>query len=143
MSEVSIANSESIKPKSVIMGVKFLYVAIIISFLRGIIVGPQIGAAEGIPFASVVLVLIFVSAIIWLLVYKISQAKNWARIVYLILFAIGNCATFWPLIVSVLEHPVSGLLGIVQAVLEIIGMVLLFSASSNQWFKLNKVASVD
>ncbi|MDD5129803.1 MAG: hypothetical protein PHS66_01960 [Candidatus Omnitrophica bacterium] len=139
MSGASIVNSESIKPKSVIMGVRFLYAAIIVSFLRGIIVGRQIGEVENIPFVSVILVLIFVSCLTWFLVYKISLGKNWARILYTILFIIGNGLTIFPLIASVVKHPVSGLLGIGQAVLELIGMMMLFSVSSNQWFKLSRI----
>ena len=139
MSGVSIVNSESIKPQSVIMGAKLLYAAIIVSFLRGIVVTPQIGAAENIPAASVLLVLFFLSATLWFFVYKIAQGRNWARILYLILFVLGNGFTIFPLIASVAKHPVSGLLGIGQAVLELIGMVMLFSVTSNQWFKLSRI----
>lgn len=136
MLEANVAVAEPVKPKAVIIAVRLLYTSIAVGFLRGLIVGPQL--SKDVPLASVALFLIFVSGIIWFFVYKISRARNWARIVYLLLFAIGNWFTILPLFRSVAAYPLIGLLGIGQAILELIAMVMLFSGPSNQWFKLSK-----
>lgn len=134
MPEANVAVAEAAKPRAVIIAVRLLYVSIAVGFLRGIIVGPQ--AVKDVPIASVVLVLIFVSGVLWFFIHKISRAKNWARIVYLLLFVIGNWFTILPLFRSVAAYPLTGLLGIGQATLELAAMVMLFSGPSNQWFKL-------
>jgi hypothetical protein len=136
MPETSAVMEKPVKPKAVIIAVRLLYASIAVGFLRGLIIGP--GLSKDVPMASVVLFLIFVSGIICFFVYKISRAKNWARIVYLLLFIIGNWLTILPLFRSVAVYPSIGLLGIGQGILELLAMVMLFLGPSNQWFKLSK-----
>jgi len=133
VSQVSVINQAPIKPGSVIIAVRLLYVSVAIVFLRGIIVGFQ--TTKDVPLASIVLFMAVVSGIVCFLIYKISQARNWARIVYLLLFVTGNGFTILPLLRSVAVYPLAGLLGIGQTILELIGLVMLFLSSSNQWFK--------
>lgn len=74
----------------------------------------------------------------WFFIHMISRGKNWARITYLVLFAIGLPFAILPLLHSLAVNPVSGLLGIAQTVMQAVAMVFLFQQASSDWFRYKK-----
>jgi hypothetical protein len=136
VSTVTIAGNDPLKPKVVVLAVRLLYASIAIVFIRGIIVGFKFNT--DVPLASVVLFLFFVCGIVCFLIYKISRGRNWARIVYLLLYLTGNYFTILPLFRSVAVYPLTGILGIGHAVMELIALVMLFLSPANLWFKAER-----
>ena len=70
----------------------------------------------------------------WFFIYKIGRGRNWARITFTALFIIGVPFSVLPLVKSVAASPVSGGLGIAQAVIQAIALVFLFQRPSSDWF---------
>ena len=74
-------------------------------------------------------------------IYQIFKGKNWARIVYLVLFLLSAMLSikgyvrmfFHP---AALGYPViMGYMGIIGFLIRLVAVVLLFSGPSNLWFK--------
>ena len=78
---------------------------------------------------------VFTLAILWLNIFLIGKRYNWARYLFLVLFVLGVPFSIKPLIESLSTAPISGLLGLVQAIAQAVGLVLLFKTSSAVWFK--------
>jgi hypothetical protein len=55
------------------------------------------------------------------------------------MFILGIPLSVSPLIKSLSDYPISGLLGIIQAVLQGIAIVFLFQKPSSDWFKDMKI----
>jgi len=68
-------------------------------------------------------------------VYKIFKGRNWARIVYLVFYVLG----IWFIVHSFAElfgrSPTWAVLGLIAYAAHIVALVLLFTRSSNEWFK--------
>ena len=88
------------------------------------------------PIWVVLFVGIAALVIIWgtFLISMIAKGRNWARITFLVLFILGVPLSISPLLKSLATNPVSGLLGLVQAALQLIALVLLFQKTSSAWF---------
>ncbi len=90
---------------------------------------------SGAAFAlSLFFVLIFFG-ICFFFVAMIATGRNWARIVFLILLIIGLPFAIPTYLTQLRMNLLHGSVSIVVAILQIIGMVLLFTKNSNQWFK--------
>ena len=125
-------------PSKVQQAVRFLYATLIIGAVRSIVEAGSIFSESysvGFGPGSVLFIMFVTLGIIWLLAYMISKRKNWARITLLILFLIGAPFSILPLLQSLSTAPFSGLLGIVQVILQLTALIYLFQRESNQWFK--------
>ncbi len=85
----------------------------------------------------------FTYAIIILLAFKISLGRNWARIIFLIVFLFGLPAAVPSLISHFSRSPSAGWLMLLTILLQMTATVLLFLKPSNSWFKHFKVSHVD
>lgn len=69
------------------------------------------------------------------LIFKIFYRRNWARIVYLVFsvpaISLSALALFW----LVLQQHVWTVFGPLSFVVDVVALVLLFTSSSNRWFK--------
>ena len=126
------------KPSKVSNAVKLLYAAIAIGIVRSSIETTRI--AETNSFGSILFVAIFVFGLIWFFIYMIGKGKNWARISFLVLFIIGVPLSILPMIQSLAHSPFSAILGLAQAVIQIVALVFLFQSDSSAWFKSMKSA---
>jgi hypothetical protein len=68
---------------------------------------------------------------LWVL-YKIWTGRNWARILFTVLFALGLLRTAPLLIKNSLPH---GSVGVVLVVVQVLALIGLFLAPSNKWFR--------
>jgi len=71
---------------------------------------------------------------VWLIV-KMDRGRNWARITFLVLFLLGTPLSIQPLIHSLSYSPVSGVLGLAQAALQVVSLVMLFGRAARPWFR--------
>lgn len=83
----------------------------------------------------VIFVQLFVLAFTLFYIYFIANRKNWARILYLVLYLIGVPFSVKPLIESLEARPTSGLITLLQMACQTIAAILLFMPESNDWFK--------
>jgi hypothetical protein len=93
------------------------------------------------PVGFTLFVVVCTYAVLILLVLKIARGRNWARIVFLILFIIGTVPTL-PIVRDELERaPLVGALSILQILLQIWVLVLLFTKPGSAWFRKAAPAS--
>ncbi|HEY1268773.1 MAG TPA: hypothetical protein VGH16_16070 [Candidatus Binatia bacterium] len=89
----------------------------------------------------VVSLLVFTFAFLAFMIFKISTRKNWARIAFLVLFAIGTLPTVAIFFDEFARTPIVGVLTLAQIVVQLYSLFLLFTPSANAWFR--KRAPVD
>lgn len=90
--------------------------------------------------SGVILILAIVFAFIFLgiccfFVNRIGAGRNWARIVFLVLLIIGLPLSVPQYLAELRTSPIHGGVSVLVAILQVIGIVLLFTKSSNQWFR--------
>lgn len=68
-------------------------------------------------------------------VYKIFKGRNWARIVYLVFYVLGIWFTVHGFAELFGRSPTWAVLGLIAYAAHIVALVLLFTRSSNAWFK--------
>jgi hypothetical protein len=124
MEDMSSASSPSEKPNQVRDAVNLIYVSLAIGIVKSFLDFSRLSAQSSVGFGITVLVITF--AILFLLAAMISRRKNWARILFLIMFIVGvPCyipILFQEFTVSIL----AGLASVVQTTLQVIAIVLLF-----------------
>jgi len=120
--------------------VKLLYATLGIGIIRSIIEVPR-HAASSVGFVLFIMFSVF--GLMWFLIYMIGKGRNWARITFLIMFILGVPLSILPMIQSLTHDPVSGILGLVQAAMQIIAIVLLFQGASSAWFKVIKQSKIE
>lgn len=129
----SAASPPSPRPSSVTKAATLLYVTLGIGVLRAAMEFPRLSAMSGAAFVIFTQLVVF--GLTWLLIFLISRRRNWARIVYVVLFLLGTPLSVKPLIASLVATPVSGLLGLGQAAAQVVAIVMLFRGEARAWFK--------
>ena len=74
----------------------------------------------------------------FLLVWRIAAGKNWARIFLLVLVILGTPLAIPGYRASLRLNVVAGSVSILINILQLIGAYLLFTGSSNSWFRKRK-----
>jgi len=69
------------------------------------------------------------------LIWKISQGKNWARIVYLVLFLLGGVFYFTFVRAAFGRSTAVALLTILQSLMQLVALILVFVGPAKDWFK--------
>jgi RsiW-degrading membrane proteinase PrsW (M82 family) len=124
------------KPEKVVSAVKLLYLMIAIGVVRtGMTVLRHADVRS--PY-SLIFTKILVYSVSLFLIYQISQGKNWARWLFLVIFAIAFPLSVLPTFDAISHNPVHALLGFLQLGLYIIAMVYLFHRSSTEWLGSGK-----
>ena len=72
------------------------------------------------------------------LAYHINAQRNWARILYILLIVIGMITIPSHIIGLMSVNKLSALFLSIQTLLEVAAAVVLFTHSSNKWFKARK-----
>jgi hypothetical protein len=81
--------------------------------------------------SDLALTFLFLSFLIW----KISQGRNWARIVYLVLFLFGGVFYFTFAAAAIRRSTAVAFLTILQGVMQFAALVLVFGVPGKDWFK--------
>jgi uncharacterized membrane protein YwaF len=72
------------------------------------------------------------------LAFHINARRNWARILYILLIVIGMATIPSHIIRLISVNKLSALFFFIQTLLEVAAAVVLFTKSSNKWFKARK-----
>lgn len=124
------------QPSRVATAIKLLYATLAIGLIRSIIESSRHSEASSVGFVLFVSFTVF--GLMWLLIYMTGKGRNWARITLLVLFVLGVPLSIWPMIQSLTQDPISGILGLVQVVMQVVALMFLFQAKSSGWFKAIK-----
>jgi hypothetical protein len=132
------SGTEPPRPANVSRAMQLLWAAVAISFVSGIL-NAYLTETPNVPKSMYVGFLLFGWVvgflIVWWILSSIGKGKNWARIVQLVLFLFG---IFGMLMVFAMPQKVSAVIWVLYAIqmgLNLWGMVLLFSAPANAWFR--------
>jgi hypothetical protein len=126
-------------PKTIKTAVSCLWASVALGFVTALVKLASVKTAE--PAVSTNFVLLFIFGFIAFLILKISAGKNWARIVFLILFLIGSVTSLPGMLYQFLHLPVIGLSSLAQVGLQGYGLYILFRSSGNNWFRPAVTAS--
>ncbi len=80
-------------------------------------------------------VIIFTFAVTAFFIWKIDQGKNWARIVFLVLFLLGVVPFVFIVRSEFARSPASGLLSTLQFGLQAVAFFLIFTSPGKEWFQ--------
>ena len=128
-------NQES-RPQRVSTAVALIYISLAIGVVR--ILMEASGLSQGAPLGFVLFVGFATLAVLLFFTTMIGKRRNWARITFLVLFIIGVPFSILPLLQSLAKTPISGILGIAQAVLQVVALLFLFQGISSEWFRSPK-----
>jgi hypothetical protein len=129
-------NANLERPRAVARAVQFLASALAIGLLNSIVTLVQ--RTSGIPMLIVLIIVIAFFSLLFVLVIKISAGRNWARIIWLVLVLCNSPFAILAYPEAVRKSVVSGTLSIIIVILQLIGTALLFTKSSNPWFRTRR-----
>lgn len=120
------------RPAAVSNAVGLFYISLAMGVARAMVDWSTLTQHASAGFNLFVLALTF--GLLLLLIHFVNQGRNWARIALLVLFVLGTPFSILPLLESLGTHPLLGILGILQVVLQGSGLAMLFSAQARRWF---------
>jgi hypothetical protein len=121
------------RPKEVALAVKLLWA----SFFIGI-VGVFLRPAQQVPFIAILIVSILAFGFWAWVITRITEGRNWARILFFVLigFGLAFAVVFLSATVALYrERPFNGFLAAINYALEIYTLYLLLTAPAREWFK--------
>jgi FtsH-binding integral membrane protein len=131
------------KPKNVLLAVRLLWATIALGLMSTALywndkisqlpadfpMNPEL-------FASIVLFITF-SFLVWIM-WQVSRGRNWARLLYLIVFLIG-LPLYIPALLVEFDHSVGkGIFSTIITFMQLAALILLFTKEGNVWFKEQK-----
>lgn len=124
------------RPMEVTRAVQLLLCSLVIGLATSVIRVTQL--VSGTSLVITLLVVIAFFGLYLLFIMKISAGRNWARIVFLLLVLFGLPFAAPTYLAELRKSVPSGSLSILVAILQLVGTGLLFSRSSNLWFRRPK-----
>ena len=124
-------NSE--RPKVVSTAVLLLAASLLIGGIRAVF--DLTHKVSGASFFVALLILIVFLGVFFFLVSKIAAGRNWSRITLLVLLVLQLPFAIMGNLAEVRANLLQGSLSISIAILQLLGVVLLFTKNSNLWFK--------
>jgi hypothetical protein len=134
--EPARATDRAARPIEVTRAVQLFSASFVIGGIRTVFDLAQ--KLTGVYFLLALLVMVVFLGIAFFLVSKIAAGRNWARIVFLVLFLIGLPLAIPGYLVELKTNLLHGSISILMALLQLIAMYLLFTKNSNLWFKTRK-----
>ncbi|MCB2191545.1 MAG: hypothetical protein KQI62_08270 [Deltaproteobacteria bacterium] len=130
------------RPNKVTTAVLLLYVSLGMGLLRALLGLPGLSQAQGqsLGMAGISLAVVaVVFAVMLFFILMIGQGRNWARITFAVLYVLGMIMMIAGLF-SLPNLGAGAVMDLVQALLQLVALVLLFSPESNAWFQAAKAA---
>ncbi len=121
------------KPQSIVAAKNILYAVLFLTLINWAIGQWTTDLHRLAPVQSIVIVVVTV-AIIFALIKSIGLGKKWARVVLLVLFIIGLAAFPWTLMALFSVSILVAVMSLLQAILQLIALIFLFSRESTLWF---------
>jgi hypothetical protein len=130
------ADTNAERPARVSQAVLLLKFALALGAMTGAV--HVIRAVAGTTMMIALIIVIAFFALGFLLVWRISRGNNWARILLIVLVVIGTPLSV-PGYVRDLKHSLARpVVSLLITILQLVGTYLLFSGSSNAWFRRTK-----
>ena len=117
-------------PKNVLIGVNVLIIALGLGIIRAIIGIPMLEDPIAIRIAVIIAVPFVLLA--GFLIYKIYREKNWARIIFLVLFIVGVIGNIDDMILWFFEIQILLVLYIIETIATIIALFLILQEKSSK-----------
>ena len=124
------------KPSSIRLALGLLWLGFAIGPLKLVLNWSYLVSRSGVGFN--LFVIGFVSATYCLFLWKISEGRNWARIVFLVVFVLGVLPYVFILRSEFSRSPLLATLSILQAGIQGWGLFLLFTSPGKEWFRQRK-----
>jgi len=121
------------RPSSVGLAIKLLWASLAVGVIKILIDFQYLSAMAN--AALVGFVLVFTLALTGFLILMISTRRNWARIVFLIIFLLGLLPTLPVILTEFSRSPVAGILVVLQIGLQVYALFLLFTKPGAAWFR--------
>lgn len=130
------------KPDNVVLAIKFLWGTVALQIAKVVTVGLTQGDKhyDAASLLSVTLLALLSTIIPIFIIMKITAGKNWARLVFLLIFFLSMSRV--STILKSIDQPDSlyALICLAQYSLEFVAAFLLLSKPANQWFGAFKTA---
>lgn len=127
-----LAQNEIPRPHAITVAVNFLWGSLAVSLVKMMMyLAEPVGGEVGL-FTHLALVATF--ALIGFLISKIAAGRNWARILFFVLFASGIVPALPVILDEFAQSLVTGTLSLVQNGCQIYGLFLLFRSREAVWF---------
>lgn len=136
-------NSQAEKPAVVSSAIGLLYLTLIMGIVRTLLEWPHLEqhlaqlATPDFPFSVhsfALFLLVCGLGIMWWLIHKMDHGRNWSRVLFGLFFLVGLPFAVQPLLQSLSDVPLSGLLGVVQIGLQTLALLLVFCPQARPWF---------
>jgi hypothetical protein len=127
---------DAARPIGVTRAVQFLLASLAIGLIASVVRVAQL--ATGATLVVALLLVLAFFGVYLLFIRKIAAGKNWARIVFLLLVVLGLPFAVPTYMAELRRSVLSGSVSVVVAILQLIGTGLLFTKSSNLWFRRRK-----
>jgi hypothetical protein len=121
------------KPSSVAMAVKLNYLTLVIGVARSLLEWSRLKHLA--DLGAVLFITFFVLGCMVWLIYKTDRRRNWARITLLVLFVLGVPFSILPLLQSLANSPLSGVLGLAQVAIQVAALAMLFGRDASHWYR--------
>ena len=124
------------RPKETTFAIQFIYASLAIGMLRAVFGLTQRASGAALILAALIVISFF--ALGFFLVWKISSRRNWARIILLILVLINLPFAVLANVSELKQSILSGTLSVLIELILWVGTCLLFTKTSNLWFRSRK-----
>ena len=125
------------RPDKITSALRLLYLTIGVGFFRSLMVISS--QAQAYKTASewfgIVSSTLFVFGIIWILIRLIGMGRNWARIIFLVMFLITFPYSLYQLFVGLSGYSLYKIIGFAQIVMQAVALILLFQRQSSDWYR--------
>ena len=123
------------RPHEVTLAARLLWVALALGALNFMVDSVRAASGGSLPLAAVVISLLTLGLLGWL-TQKIAHGRNWARIVFLIMFVAG-VPIFFSQLPAMLERSVfaTAISSVAISVLQIVALYLVFIGVGARWFR--------
>lgn len=124
------------KPVEVTRAVQLLYASLGIGLVKSIVDFGRISSQSSVGLTLFIMLVTF--GLLFFFIWKISDGRNWARIVFLVLFLLGLPFSV-PLYLEEFGRNIFlGSLSVIQVLIQLIATYLMFKKSSSLWFRARK-----
>jgi len=124
------------RPQTATRAVQLFYASLAIGGIRAVFDLTQ--RVSGVYFLIALVLLALFLGIFFFVVSKVAAGRNWARILLLVLLLIGLPFAIPGYVLELKASILRGSLSVLVAILQIVGMILLFTKDSNGWFRSRK-----
>jgi len=122
------------RPHEVTLAARLLWVALALGALSFMVDSVRAASGGSLPLAAVVISLLTLGLLGWL-THKIAHGRNWARIVFLIMFVVG-VPIFFLQLPAMLERSVfATAISVAISILQIVALYLVFIGVGARWFR--------